>query len=531
MGKGQSRAGARGRPALGVLASLVGVLALAISCRGSTSTGTDSNTHWLSSCSGDADCGDLSCICGVCSTPCTIDGHCDGLGESAVCEELSTCATAAGPHQLCTAACSIQADCQKFSADLTCVGNHCEHAGRTASGQGGAGASATMTGGEAADTGGTASRGGGASTANAGTPSADGGATSAGGTPGSGGTGATVGTGATAGTAGGALSPAGGAPSTGGDSAGSAGLGTTEPGGRPSTGATGGSAGTAGSGHAGGSPNRLVLDPTSLEFSSLPIDSIRYMVSGYDPDLRICASLVWYYSVPYGVGLARCSGDPAEEPFEMPYVLIETDTDGPCDAWDYGPNVETLSWNGCVDFAHWRPTAMNLADLELEVQGDAFTGTIVASNREAGTVSFGIEYEPSDPEDFYVQTSNDLSVPSWIDVTTVGGETVNMFDRCDVPLCGGDDTVCGLAMGETTNITRSTAGGAIYVTWDGRIRTENQAEQCMVEGRATPGDYEAHFCWGHASVDDGAGQHVESPVCRTMQFTYPTDVVITRVTE
>jgi hypothetical protein len=47
--------------------------------------GTDSTTHWLRGCDSAAECGGLSCLCGVCNTSCNSDQQCRGLDSTAVC--------------------------------------------------------------------------------------------------------------------------------------------------------------------------------------------------------------------------------------------------------------------------------------------------------------------------------------------------------------------------------------------------------------------------------------------------------------
>lgn len=42
---------------------------------------TGSETHWLSACSDDADCGEFSCLCGVCSRSCDSNGQCDEVSD------------------------------------------------------------------------------------------------------------------------------------------------------------------------------------------------------------------------------------------------------------------------------------------------------------------------------------------------------------------------------------------------------------------------------------------------------------------
>lgn len=78
-----------------------GLLQLGCGGRTQTSQGPDTSTHWLSSCEEDDDCGSLSCVCGVCTRKCDDTVACSGLGESAVCAEVSEC----NGGQVCATTC------------------------------------------------------------------------------------------------------------------------------------------------------------------------------------------------------------------------------------------------------------------------------------------------------------------------------------------------------------------------------------------------------------------------------------------
>lgn len=49
---------------------------------------TGSQTNWLRLCDSNADCGELECVCGVCSSGCTTDAQCSEL-SGASCVEAS----------------------------------------------------------------------------------------------------------------------------------------------------------------------------------------------------------------------------------------------------------------------------------------------------------------------------------------------------------------------------------------------------------------------------------------------------------
>ena len=71
--------------------TLGGVMAVLGSVQCGNTTGTSgTETHWLASCSVDADCGGLRCLCGVCTQDCDDDDACESLADTAVCAPGST---------------------------------------------------------------------------------------------------------------------------------------------------------------------------------------------------------------------------------------------------------------------------------------------------------------------------------------------------------------------------------------------------------------------------------------------------------
>ena len=262
-------------------------------------------------------------------------------------------------------------------------------------------------------------------------------------------------------------------------------------------------------------PDTLVLDPDSLIFFGLPIGSLRMAVSGHDPDARVCASIIWDYS-NHGEYLgAHC--DDFYQGF--PYVVLETDTDGPCGGWDYGTDLTTVAASGCVDFAGITPTGVDLVDVEVEVASDLFTGTILASNRatlDPPAVTFGIEASTDIPESLWVQSGDDLGLPAWVTVTR-DDAPVGLFDRCDIPICGEGGGACGQALPQVMDITGVDYSGEVYLTWDGYERVLDDSGDCLNRVPAPPGDYKAAFClgWSH---EDGV---VKFPYCGEMPFTLP----------
>ena len=71
-----------------------------------------SQTHWLKRCSSDGDCGDLSCLCGVCTQSCDTTGACSGLADNATCARVQSGGDCADePARVCLAGCEDDDQC------------------------------------------------------------------------------------------------------------------------------------------------------------------------------------------------------------------------------------------------------------------------------------------------------------------------------------------------------------------------------------------------------------------------------------
>lgn len=135
-----------------VLAAVCGAL---VSCSKTNDPPGGSQTHFLKSC--EQSCAaPYSCLCGVCTLPCTEDATCTTHFGAAECVAPVTdgadCEGAAA--QVCDAACAQTSDCAALGEQFACVGGRCRtasiipEAGRSGgeSGQAGAGSSGTGTG-------------------------------------------------------------------------------------------------------------------------------------------------------------------------------------------------------------------------------------------------------------------------------------------------------------------------------------------------------------------------------------------------
>lgn len=89
----------------------------------------DSSTHWLRQCAADAECGGLSCECGVCSKGCGASNECGAFGASATCVAgaAASCGGSA-PTRICDAMCERDADCPGSAASCVAGSIRCRRA-------------------------------------------------------------------------------------------------------------------------------------------------------------------------------------------------------------------------------------------------------------------------------------------------------------------------------------------------------------------------------------------------------------------
>jgi hypothetical protein len=100
-----------------------GLLGLA-SCMNAESP-TGGETHFLQVCSAGDSCGeDLSCLCGVCTRPCTDDEQCQKLPAAVCVTDPLDCSPDDQPNR-CDVPCNVDADCAAVSDAHRCVANFC----------------------------------------------------------------------------------------------------------------------------------------------------------------------------------------------------------------------------------------------------------------------------------------------------------------------------------------------------------------------------------------------------------------------
>jgi len=134
-----------------LISALLGAsLAFPLGCEteaGEPSTGSES--HFLRSCDDDSECGDLSCVCGVCSTPCDDVAECTELDPIAECVPSATrpsdSACATPPDAICDVTCESDADCDSLATASLCTQGFCRENSGVTSGSGGAGGAPPAT--------------------------------------------------------------------------------------------------------------------------------------------------------------------------------------------------------------------------------------------------------------------------------------------------------------------------------------------------------------------------------------------------
>lgn len=77
-------------------------------------------THFMRDCLSDDDCGELSCLCGVCTETCASDGVCGQRSSGTTCS-MNTCGSLT-----CTVECTEDASCSTLGKGLRCITGLCQ---------------------------------------------------------------------------------------------------------------------------------------------------------------------------------------------------------------------------------------------------------------------------------------------------------------------------------------------------------------------------------------------------------------------
>ncbi len=293
-------------------------------------------------------------------------------------------------------------------------------------------------------------------------------------------------------------------------------------------------------GGAGGSPAldevgglaprpEIVLAPDTLVFTATDDFGPTIVLGGYDPDAGVCARLVWAASgneLPLGATCFQGRFQP------MIVAAAVTSHDGACTSEEleqlsqYPPNSVT----GCIDASALSGSGVDLVDVVVEVDSDAFVGSIVADNRssrEPRPITLGLTYVTDAWEDVYVQSRGSMGYPDWVRVWR-DGEQVRIFDSC-LPTCDGRTDGSCADVGGVTSIMVDNLMGTAYANWDGYLYEYNERSTCETRTPAPDGTYQVEMCFGYALHGVDGGDWVTDPTCVTQEFTLPTDLVTVEV--
>lgn len=101
---------------------LVVSVAFAGACAQTNELDPDGQTHWMTRCDERSDCGELECLCGVCTEACSASAACAATGGAAVCSSATESgACEADDVRVCLPACDRQADCDAVAGGLVCA--------------------------------------------------------------------------------------------------------------------------------------------------------------------------------------------------------------------------------------------------------------------------------------------------------------------------------------------------------------------------------------------------------------------------
>src|SRR5262245_28134550 len=85
--------------------------------------GPDSETHFLSSCSSNRECGAGSCVCGVCTKSCEQASECAAAGPMVICTRPSD--DSCDSKRVCDVLCVDDEDCRPLGSGHRCDSGRC----------------------------------------------------------------------------------------------------------------------------------------------------------------------------------------------------------------------------------------------------------------------------------------------------------------------------------------------------------------------------------------------------------------------
>jgi hypothetical protein len=118
-------------------------------CSPSRSPEAGSQTHFLKACDGSCP-SPYSCLCGVCSLPCSSAATCSAQGDGALCQPAADSCMLSG--NMCDVSCSADRDCRMLGSSFECEAGRCRRAASSAEGGTGGGGAGGMSGAAASGT-------------------------------------------------------------------------------------------------------------------------------------------------------------------------------------------------------------------------------------------------------------------------------------------------------------------------------------------------------------------------------------------
>ena len=107
-----------------VIAGIALCFAFACACQKSHQH-AGSESHFLTLCTSSADCGELSCHAGLCTSACTSDGACGAVEAASECTAALGGNPGSAPERICDVLCEEDATCLGLDGDFTCQDGRC----------------------------------------------------------------------------------------------------------------------------------------------------------------------------------------------------------------------------------------------------------------------------------------------------------------------------------------------------------------------------------------------------------------------
>ena len=153
---------------------------------------------------------------------------------------------------------------------------------------------------------------------------------------------------------------------------------------------------------------------------------------------------------------------------------------------------------------------------------------------EGTAIRFVLEVDAAAAGPVWIALSGAGGEVGWVSVTLAGAR-VDLVERCDVPDCGVDPAVCGMAVPMVRDLAAGTDRRAEFM-WEGMTSVVDSVARCETRRAAPPGEYVARFCWSREVALDGAGDagravqgRLVRPECVERGFTLAVGEVVVRL--